>query len=122
MIIEAYNALLTKPYLKEEIFAALQQMYPCKAFDVDGMHAIFYQHIWHIVDDDVFLFVSNILHGSLSPSCVNNTNIALIPRVKTLTKAAEFHPIALCNVIYKLVSKAIIIKLKEILPSIVFDN
>ena len=122
VITDDYNQILRKPYTKEEIYSALQQMHPCKAPGPDGMHAIFYQRFWHIVGDDVFTFVSNILHGSLSPSCVNNTNIALIPKVKSPKKAAEFRPIALCNVLYKLVTKALVIRLKEFLPNIVSEN
>ena len=122
VITDDYNQILRQPYTKEEIYSALQQMHPCKAPGPDGMHAIFYQRFWHIVGDDVFTFVSNILHGSLSPSCVNNTNIALIPKVKTPKKAAEFRPIALCNVLYKLVTKALVIRLKGFLPHIVSEN
>ena len=77
------------------------------------MHAIFYQCFWHIIRDDVTHFVNNILHGSLSPSCVNHSNIYLISKVKTSSKAAEFRPIALCNVVYKLVSKSLVIILKD---------
>lgn len=97
-------------------------MHPCKAPGPDGMHAIFYQRFWHIVGDDVFAFVSDILHGITSPSRVNNTNIVLIPKVKTPTKMAEFRPIALCNVLYKLVSKVIVLRLKNVLPDVITEN
>lgn len=93
------NTDLLLPFSKDEIFAALQQMHPCKAPGPDGMHANFYQRFWHIVGDDVTEFVSNILHGITSPSCVNKTNIVLIPKVKSPTSTAEFRPIALCNVL-----------------------
>ena len=116
------NQMLLRPFTKDEIYAALQQMHPCKAPGPDGMHAIFYQRFWHIVGDDVTHFVSNILHGFLSPKCINMTNIALIPKVKSPTKAAEFRPTALCNVIYKIVSKAIVLRLKVLLPDIVTEN
>ena len=122
IVTDEFNQLLVKPYSKEEIHYALQQMHPCKAPGPDGMHAIFYQRFWHIVGDEVTSFVSNILHGSLSPRCVNHTNIALIPKVKHPSKAAEFRPIAICNVLYKLVSKALVIRLKGFLPSIVSEN
>lgn len=116
------NQKLLKPFTKDEIFATLQQMHPCKAPGPDGMHVIFYQRFWHIIGDDVTTFVSNILHGISLPSCINNTNIPLIPKVKDPTQAAEFRPIALCNVLYKLVSKAIVMRLKSFLPDIVSEN
>ncbi|XP_048494767.1 uncharacterized protein LOC125494918 [Beta vulgaris subsp. vulgaris] len=116
------NQHLTKPFTKDEIYLALQQMHPCKAPGPDGMHALFYQRFWHIVGDDVTSFVCSILHGSLSPRCVNHTNLALIPKVKSPSMPAEFRPIALCNVIYKLVSKAIVMRLKDFLPAIVTEN
>lgn len=97
-------------------------MQPWKAPRRDGMHVIIYQRFWHIIGDDITRLVSGILHGSLSPSCVNHTNIALIPKIKTPTKAADFRPITLCNVLSKLVSKAIVIKLKDFLPSLITEN
>lgn len=36
------NAELMKQYKKDEIFAALRQMHPCKAPGPDDMHAIFF--------------------------------------------------------------------------------
>lgn len=36
----------------------------------------------HIIGDEVFNFVSNILHGISSLSDVNCTNIAFIPKVQ----------------------------------------
>ncbi|XP_021736564.1 uncharacterized protein LOC110703122 [Chenopodium quinoa] len=116
------NLDLLKPYMKDEIFAALNQMHPCKAPGPDGMHAIFYQKFWHIVGDDVTSFVSDILHGYSSLDLVNRTNIALIPKVNEPKTTAEFRPISLCNVLYKLVSKALVMRLKLILPGIVSEN
>lgn len=73
------NESLLKPFTKEEIHDALLQKHPCKAPGPNGMHAIFYQRFWHINFDDVTSFISSIIHGSLSPNCVNHTNIALVP-------------------------------------------
>lgn len=75
-------------------------MHPCKAPGPDGMHAIFYQRLWHIVGDGVTKFVSDIIHGFSSPASINDTNIALIPKVKEPSRAAMYRLIAsvMCSI------------------------
>lgn len=47
------NEALLRQFDKAEIYAPIFEMHPCKAPGPDGVHAIFYQKIWHIVGDDV---------------------------------------------------------------------
>lgn len=94
----------------------------CKVLERDGMHAIFYQWFWHIVGDDVANVVCDILHGNFFPTSLNRINIPLIPKVKELKLVADFHSIALCNVLYKLAFKAIVMRLKDFRPNIVTEN
>ncbi|XP_057249417.1 uncharacterized protein LOC130590851 [Beta vulgaris subsp. vulgaris] len=121
-VTQEYNDILIRPYTKEEIYAALSDMHPCKAPGPDGMHAIFYQRFWHIIGDEVFTYISTILHNFSCPGDVNCTNIALIPKVKSPTLVSEFRPISLCNVLYKIASKALVLRLKQFLPVIVTEN
>ena len=44
--------------------------------------------------------------GIIYPS-LNHTYITLIPKVKCPQQVMEFHPIVLCNILYKLVSKVL---------------
>ena len=50
------------------------------------------------------------------------TNIALISKIKNPTQITEFHPISLCNVIYKLIAKVLANRLKRVLTEIISLN
>lgn len=52
----------------------------------------------------------------------NSTFLALIPKEKGANTFSRFHPISLCNIGYKLITKVITNWLKTILPSIIPGN
>lgn len=55
-------------------------------------------------------------------SSLNQIFIALISKVQHPESVREFGPISLCNVLYKLVSKVLINRLKPIMSSIISYN
>ena len=69
----------------------------------------------------IMTVLSSLNSGNLPPS-INHTFVTLIPKVKNLDKVTEYRPISLCNVIYKLISKVLANRLKEILPTVIFDT
>jgi hypothetical protein len=115
----AMNAGLTKPYEAAEVKTALFQMYPMKAPGPDGFPAHFFQRNWELCGQEVTDSVLRILHGTDSPEEVNSTFIVLIPKVASPTELGQFRPISLCNVMYKIASKVLANRLKEILPEII---
>ena len=94
-------------------------MAPLKAPGSNGMPPIFFQHYWSSIGDDVVKAVISCLNSNHISSGLNHTFTALIPKVKSLESIIEFRPIALCNILYKLVSKVLANRLKRILPQII---
>ena len=56
------------------------------------------------------------------PLSLNATSIILILKTKKLEMMSEFKPIALCNVLYKIMAKAIANRLKSIPLSVISDR
>jgi hypothetical protein len=63
-----------------------------------------------------------ILKGEDTPEGINKTFIVLIPKVSQPEELGKFHPIILCNVIYKIASKILANGLKVILPEIISEE
>lgn len=86
------------------------------------MPAVFYKKFWHIVGDKVTHEILKVLNGGEMPVGWNDTNIVLIPKVKSPSVLKELRPSSLCNVVYKIISKVLANRLKSILPEIILDT
>ena len=96
-------------------------MAPLTALGPNGMPPIFYKYFWHIVGGDVTNAVLTALNYGYVSESLNHTFIALIPKIKDPKKVSDY-PISLCNVVYKLIAKVLVNRLKMILPYIVSDS
>ena len=121
-ISDEMNDILTREFTAKEIQHAFKQMAPTTTLGPDGMPPIFYKNFWNIVGNDVIKTVLNALNSGCVHESLNETFIALIPKIKNTKKVSNFRPISLCNVVYKLISKVVVNPLKQILPNIVFDS
>lgn len=66
--------------------------------------------------------VSQILSTGVMPLGLNETYICLIPKFTCPQMITEFHPISLCNVVYKIVSKVLANRMKKILPEVINES
>ena len=53
VVTDEMNAILSQDFMEWEAEAAIKQMAPLKAPDLDGMPYLFYQNYWSLVGDDV---------------------------------------------------------------------
>ncbi len=77
---------------------------------------------WEVVGPEVTQAILSIIHSGHMLSKINYTHIALVPKITSPEKITDFRPIALCNVIYKIISKVLANRLKKILPQIVSES
>ena len=71
---------------------------------------------------DVSRVVLSCLNSTSILRSINHTFITLIPKVQNPKRVSDFRPISLCNVIYKIISKAIANHLKPLLNSIISET
>ena len=116
------NTMLDQSFSEEEIRTALSQMSPLKAPGPDGLPPVFFQKMWSIVGSEVTEAALDCLNNGQDPSALNHTYITLIPKKNDPLCMADYRPISLCNVVYKLVAKTLANRLKKILPLIISEN
>ncbi|XP_018487967.1 uncharacterized protein LOC108858552 [Raphanus sativus] len=104
--------------IKETTFA----IHPDKAPGPDGFSASFFQANWDVVGADVIKEIQRFFTtGILQPS-QNVTHVRLIPKIVGAKRVADYRPIALCNIYFKIISKLLSIRLKPVLHSIISEN
>lgn len=103
----------------EETRFALFSMPNLKALGPDGFHPLFFKSQWDHLDSSIFDFVRLCFTDPMRIGQVNNTLLTLIPKGDEPSQASHFRPIALCNVIYKIVTKIITQRLRDIMPYVV---
>ena len=113
------NARLLRPFTADEVGIALKQMAHLKAPGPDRFNACFYQKNWNLVGPDVCNVVLSCLNSDMINKELNSTYIALIPKSKNSETVHDYRPVSLCNVVYKLLSKVLANRLKEVLPAII---
>lgn len=97
-------------------------MEPLKAPGVDGIHATFYQKNWEVVGQSVCDFVKNVWNGVSFEDWINRTLLVLILKAQNPEQLSQFRPISLCTVLYKIVSKVIVHKLRPLIIKWVYSN
>lgn len=99
----------------DEITKTVFNMLLSKSPGPDGFSVEFFKSSRSIVGSDVIAAVSEFFTNARVLKDINNTAIALIPKVPEACKLSGFRPTSCCNLIYKIISKIISNRLKEVL-------
>lgn len=112
--------LLDCPITNKEIEAIVFQL----AHGPDSISAFFYHEYWSTVKFDIFNTVHAFFHSRSLLKALNHTYITLIPQVLSPSEVHHFRLISLCNVVYKIISKIFVNRLKPFMDPLItpFQN
>ncbi|PKU63676.1 Putative ribonuclease H protein [Dendrobium catenatum] len=88
----------------------------------DGFTYDFYKKSWVLLGPKICKAVRSFFITGFMPRATKATAITLIPKNQHASHIADYRPISLCNVFYKVVAKLIANRLKLVLPFIIQDN
>ncbi|KAL0300285.1 UNVERIFIED_CONTAM: Retrovirus-related Pol polyprotein from type-2 retrotransposable element R2DM [Sesamum angustifolium] len=115
---EEANALI-RPVTVDDVKKAMFDIEEDKAPGPDGFSSGFYKAAWPIVGEEISKAIMDFFTTGKLLKQVNATVLTLIPKVRTPHSVADFRPISCCNVIYKVISKILVCRFREILDLLI---
>jgi hypothetical protein len=122
MISAQVNQALLAELTKDEIGDALFQIGPLKSPGPNGLPARFFQRNWRLLKKEVSAAIKLFFKDGSLPDDFNMTKTVLIPKTSDASDLKEFRPISLCNVIYKIISKCLVNRLRPHLHELISET
>jgi hypothetical protein len=119
LVTDEHNECLLRPISLVEVEEAIMSMVSGKSPGPNGFTSAFFHHCWSIVKLDVWALVTESQRISGILPVLNATFITMILKEAQATDPSQFRPIALCNVIYKIITKVLASCIKPIMPLLV---
>jgi len=115
----ASHASLLAPVTNDIIKQALFSIDDDKVPGPDGYTSFFFKKSWDIVGGDFCLAVRDFFVSKKLLKKINHSIIALILKSANVSTTTNFRPISCCNVVYKVISKILSVRLAIALADII---
>ncbi|KAL0313711.1 UNVERIFIED_CONTAM: hypothetical protein Scaly_2908000 [Sesamum calycinum] len=110
---------LVQSVTREEIKDAFFDIAEDKAPGPDGYSFGFYKAAWPVIGEEVVKAILEFFTTGRLLKQVNTTILALIPKVRVPSLVSDFRPISCCNVLYKVITKIIVQRLRSVLDKMI---
>ena len=121
-IVEADNEGLLSLPTAHKVHLALLAIHPDKAPGPDGFSVSFFQANRSTVGPEIVSEIQTFFISGVMPRTLNHTHVRLIPKTTASKSVGDYRPIARCNVYYKIISKLLAQRLKQVLRNLISEN
>ncbi|CAM2102669.1 unnamed protein product [Caretta caretta] len=105
-----------------EFSEALHRMPTNKSPDMDGLAVEFYRTFWDILGPDLATVWAESLQGGVLPLLCRRAVLALLPKKGDLRDLRNWHLISLLSTDYKIVAKAISLRLGSVMADVIHPD
>jgi len=116
------NEELIKPFTWEELDLAMKETKNNTAPGLDGLSVEFLKKFWPLIRPLIKEMLDDLHQGSFDLRRLNYRVIILLPKLKLPNNIKQFRPICLLNVIYKIITKVLTLRLSKIAGRIISGN
>jgi hypothetical protein len=118
-ITEQMNEKLLAPFSADDVRKEVFSIGDYKAPGPDGLHLVFYKKNWNVYGEEITQEVLQAVNSGVIPDGWNDTTVILIPKTDNPELVTQFRPISWCNVIYKIISKMLALRMKGIVHEVI---
>ncbi|CAL1357017.1 unnamed protein product [Linum trigynum] len=102
-----------------EVRQAVMDMGSLKAPGKDGYQPVLFQRCWSTIGEAFSQFVEGCFLDPVQIRLINETLLVLIPKRESPESIKQFRPIGLCNVVYKVLAKCLVNRIKPYMRRLV---
>jgi hypothetical protein len=113
------NLMLTRAFSLEEVKEAVWCSDGNKSPGPDGFNFKFLKVCWDIIKNDIMNFLNEFYETAILPKAYTASFLTLIPKKDHPQALADYRPICLITSMYKLLSKLLAGRLKQVLGKII---
>lgn len=119
---DVQRGFLSASFSVEEIKSAFISLPKNKTSGPDGYSVEFFISCWSVVGPEVTAAILEFFSSGKLLKQWNATTLVLIPKIQNASKVSDFRPISCLNTLYKVISKLLAGRLKEILPEVITNS
>ena len=98
---------LVRPFVEEEVKAAIKALNAEGARGLDGIPMVFYKEFWEFIRAEVMVTLEEFQQQTSNTEKINKSHIFILPKCQGVVREEDFRSISLSNSIYLIIAKVL---------------